>query len=202
MKRLSYKFGAGAGVMLFSGAAFAAAEEVLDTIFRGAWYGFIVFVALVFAAVFFHRARDRRRTPLQKIVEGSSSIHSVGPDTPVIECVRKMAREKVGALTVIEGDRLVGIFTERDALNKVLAAGIDPGSTNVAAVMTKDPYCVSLTTTVGDAMEVVLKRRFRQLPVVDNGKLLAVVTSRNLTHWLVMDQVEEVQELVELAADS
>ena len=199
MKRLTYGSGAAFGAILFSGAAHAGAEEVLDTIFRGAWYGFIVFVALVFAAVFFHKSRDRRRTPLQKLFEEGSSVHSVGPNTPVIECVRKMAKEKVGAVIVLEGERLVGIFTERDALNKVLAVGMDPGSTNVSAVMTRDPYCFPPTTTVGDAMEVVTKRRFRHLPVVDNGRVLAVVSNRDLTRWLVKDQVEEVQELVELA---
>ena len=110
--------------------------------------------------------------------------------------------EKIGALIVMDGERLTGIFTERDALNKVLAAGLDPRSTKVSEVMTKDPYCIPPTTTVGAAMELVTKRRFRHLPIVENGKLLAVVSSGDLTHWLVKDQVGEVQELVDLAARS
>ena len=68
--------------------------------------------------------------------------------------------------------------------------------------MTKDPYGVPPTTTVGDAMELVTKRRFRHLPIVENGKVLAVVSSGDLTHWLVKDQIGEVQELVDLAARS
>jgi CBS domain-containing protein len=113
-----------------------------------------------------------------------------------------MTASKIGALIVMDGERLIGIFTERDALNKVLAGGLDPGNTKVSEVMTKDPYCIPPTTTVGDAMELVTKRRFRHLPIVKNGKVLAVVSSGDLTHWLVKDQMGEVQELVDLAARS
>lgn len=68
--------------------------------------------------------------------------------------------------------------------------------------MTKDPHCLPPTTTVGDAMELITKRRFRHLPIVENGKLLAVVSSGDLTRWLIKDQMGEVQELVGLAARS
>jgi CBS domain-containing protein len=165
-------------------------------------YVFIAFVIIVIASVYFMRSRDKRSTPVDRLIEGPESIHSVGPNTLVTECVRKMTAEKIGALIVMDGERLIGIFTERDALNKVLAAGLAPGSTKVAEVMTKDPYCIQPTTTVGDAMELVTRRRFRHLPVVKNGKVLAVVSSGDLTHWLVKDQMGEVQELVDLAARS
>jgi CBS domain-containing protein len=102
----------------------------------------------------------------------------------------------------MDGERLIGIFTERDALNKVLAAGLDSFGTKVSEVMTKDPHCIVPTTTVGEAMELVTTRRFRHLPVVENGKVLAVVSSGDLTHWLVKDQAGEVQTLVDLAARS
>jgi CBS domain-containing protein len=113
-----------------------------------------------------------------------------------------MTVEKIGALIVMDGEKLIGIFTERDALNKVLAPGLDPRSTKVSEVMTKDPYCIPPTTTVGNAMQLITKRRFRHLPIVENGKVLAVLSSGDLTHWLVADQIGEVQELVNLAARS
>ena len=84
----------------------------------------------------------------------------------------------------------------------MLAAGLAPGSTKVAEVMTKDPYCIQPATTVGDAMQLVTKRRFRHLPVVKNGKVLAIISSGDLTYWLVKDQMGEVQELVDIAARS
>jgi len=72
----------------------------------------------------------------------------------------------------------------------------------VFADVTKDPCRILPTTSVGDAMELVTTRRFRHLPIVEKGKLLAVVWSGDLTHWLVKDQIGEVQELVGLAARS
>jgi CBS domain-containing protein len=72
----------------------------------------------------------------------------------------------------------------------------------VSEVMTKDPYCIGPTTTVGDAMQLITERRFRHLPIVDNGNVLAVVSSGDLTRWLVQDQIGEVKELVDLAARS
>lgn len=202
MSKLFSRLGTGIAVALLPAAALAAQEDVLETIWRLSVYAGILFVAIVIVAVYFMRSRDRRRAPLDRVFAERKAIHSVAPNTPIIECVRMMATKKVGALIVIDGERLVGIFTERDALNKVLAAGLDPVSTKVSAVMTKDPYCVPPTTTVGDAMELVTKRRFRHLPIVENGKVLAVISSGDLTHWLVKDQMGEVQELVDLAAQS
>ena len=202
MRKLLYKSGTGIGLALLSPAVLATQEEVLTTIGKVPMYAFIVFVIVVIVGVYFMRSRDKRQTPLNRIFEEGEAIHSVGPDTPVTECVRLMTAEKIGALIVMDGERLIGIFTERDALNKVLAAGLDPGSTKVSEVMTKDPYCIPPTTTVGDAMELITKRRFRHLPIVENGKVLAVVSSGDLTHWLVKDQMGEVQELVDLAARS
>jgi CBS domain-containing protein len=203
MRKLRYKTGTGIGLALLSPAVLAATqEEVLDAISKVSVYASIVFVIVVIVGVYLMRSRDNRRAPLSRIFEEAEAIHSVGPDTPVTECVRLMTTKKIGALVVMDGGRLIGIFTERDALNKVLAGGLDPGSTKVAEVMTKDPYCIPPTTTVGDAMELITKRRFRHLPIVENGKVLAVVSSGDLTHWLVKDQMEEVQELVAVAARS
>jgi CBS domain-containing protein len=204
MRMLLYKSGIGFGLALLSSAALAATQEELLTILMGQiqMYVLIAFVIIVIAGVYFMKSQDKRQTPLNKIFEEGEAIHSVGPETTVTECVRLMTVSKIGALIVMHGERLVGIFTERDALNKVLAGGLDPGKTKVSEVMTKDPYCISPTTTVGDAMKLITKRRFRHLPIVDNGKVLAVVSSGDLTHWLVQGQMGEVQELVELAARS
>jgi CBS domain-containing protein len=204
MKKLLYKSGIGIGLALLSPAAFAATQEELLATLLGPvqMYLFTGFVIIVIAGAYFMSSRDKRQTPLNKIFEGGKAIHSVVPDTPVTECVRLMTAGKIGALIVMDGGRLIGIFTERDALNKVLAGGLDPGNTKVSEVMTKDPYCISPTTTVGDAMKLITQRRFRHLPIVDNGKVLAVVSSGDLTHWLMQDQMGEVQELVDLAVRS
>ncbi len=202
MRKLLYKSATAIGLALLSPTVLATLEEVQTTIQKVTMYAFILFVIVLAGAVYFMRMRDKRRAPLTRIFDKHEAIHSVGPDASVIECVRTMTHEKLGALIVMDGERLIGIFTERDALNKVLAAGLDPASTKVSEVMTKDPYCIPPTTTVGEAMALVTKRRFRHLPIVENGKVLAVISSGDLTHWMVKDETGGVQELVDLTARS
>jgi predicted transcriptional regulator len=181
---------------------FAWADYLLYAAFVCLGLAAVIMILHFFIALWKDFTRSKRRTPLDKLFNERETIHSVGPNTLVTECVRTMSTKKIGALIVLDGERLVGIFTERDALNKVLAAGLEPGKTKVSEVMTKDPYSIPATTTVGEAMELVTKLRFRHLPIVKNGKVLAVVSSGDLTHWLVKDQVGEVQELVDLAVGS
>lgn len=202
MSKLLYRSAIAIGLALLSPAVFAALEEVQTTVQKVVIYAFIAFLIVVAVAVYSMRIRDKRRAPLSRLFEKHEAIHSVGPDTSVTECVRTMTSEKIGALIVMDGERLIGIFTERDALNKVLAAGLDPVSTKISEVMTKDPYCIPPTTSVGEAMALVTQRRVRHLPIVENGKVLAVVSSGDLTHWMVKGEIGEVQALVDLAARS
>jgi CBS domain-containing protein len=186
MQDLLYKSGVGAVIALVSRAAPAAdLEELQAALGNAGSYAFLLFVIVVGIFVYFRQFRDKRAAPLSRVFEGSDAIQCVAPDTMVTECVRAMVTEKIGALIVMDGERLAGIFTERDALNRVLAAGLDPRSTRVSEVMTKDPYCVPPTTTVGAAMELITTRQFRHLPIVENGKVLALVSSGDLTHWLL-----------------
>ena len=189
MRKFFSDLGAGIGLALLPFAAFATQEEAQESIFRVEMYAFILVVVLVVLGAYFKPSRNKRRASLDRLFEGREAIHSVGPDAPVIECVRTMTTEKIGALIVIDGENLIGIFTERDVLDKVVAAGLDPVSTKVSEVMTKDPCCAPTTTTVNDAMELVAKQRLQYLPIVENGKVLAVVSSGDLIHWLVKDQL-------------
>jgi predicted transcriptional regulator len=202
MRKLYFKLVAGIGLAMLSPAVFAAQEDVMDFVAKLPMYAFFLFAIVVIIVVYTTRLRDKRRAPVVRLFDNRDAIHSVGPDTPVAECVRTMTSRKIGAVIVMDGEKLVGIFTERDALNKVLGAGLDPLSTKISEVMTKDPYCIPPGTTVSEAMEVVTRRRFRHLPIVENGKVLGVVSSGDLTHWLVQDKVGEVQELVGLAVRS
>ncbi len=203
MKKFYCNSGTAIGLALLSSAAFAAQLEQLQTAINTVvLYAVLLFVIIVGFYAYFMRLRDKRLAPVGRMLGEREAIHSVGPDTPVAECVRTMTAKRIGALIAMDGEKLVCVFTERDALNKVLGAGLDPVSTKISAVMTKDPFCIPPGTSVGEAMEVVTTRRFRHLPIVENGKVLAVISSGDLTHWLVKDQVGEVQELVDLAARS
>ena len=190
----------GSAAALFSPVALAEQTEFLGTFNYGTLYVFIFFAVIVGVVVYFMKFQDKRGASLESsVIDGRKAIHSVGPDTPVIQCVRTMVTEKVSALIVIDGENVTGIFTEQDALSKVLAAGLDPTRTNVSEVMTKDPYCVPPKTSVGDALGLLAKRGFRHLPVVESGKVVAVLSSGDLAHWLVKGQTGEVQNIVDLA---
>jgi len=145
------------------------------------------------------QAWKRRHTTLDKIIRTDKKTHSVGPDTPVSECVQLMTKAKIGSLVILDGEKLAGIFTERDALNKVLAGGLDPARTKVSQVMTTDPFCIPAGTTVGDALKLISERRFRHLPVIDEGRFITVVSSGDLTHWLVGERSSKMGGTTDLA---
>ena len=200
MKMLYDRSVIGIGLTLLSPATLAIPLEDVQTFVGAAgFYAFLLFTFVAAVLVCFMQRQDKRAAPLHRLLDGDAT-YSVESDALVVECVRKMTDRKIGALVVMNGKKLIGIFTERDALIKVLAAGRDPRSTRVFEVMTKDPYCVSPEMTVGAAMELVTKRHFRHLPVVDNGTVHAVLSSRDLMHWLARDRMGEVHDLLELAA--
>jgi len=99
-----------------------------------------------------------------------------------------MNEVRIGAMLVMEDDRLVGIFTERDAIRRVLGGGLDPSSTKVSEVMSRDPISVTPSTSIDEARAIVTNRRIRHLPVVENGKVLGMVSSGDIHHWLGSEQ--------------
>ena len=201
MKKLLDRSAAVIALALFSPVAFAfQLEEAQMLVGKAGMYVLVLSTIATVVFVYFRQLPDKRPATLQTILSDEvGAIHSVEADALVVECVRKMTDNKVGALTVMDGGKLVGIFTERDALSRVLAAGRDPRHTRVVEVMTTNPYCVSPEMTVDDAMELVSKKRFRHLPIVEDGKVEALLSNRDLTHWLVKNRAGDVQDLVGVA---
>ncbi len=97
----------------------------------------------------------------------------------VREAAKLMKTKHYGAVLITEGETLLGIFTERDAVFRVMAVGRDPETTQLADVMTKDPKTISPDKTFGHAMLMMHEGSFRHMPVVDQGKLIGMVSSRN-----------------------
>jgi len=97
----------------------------------------------------------------------------------VLEAAVMMKQQGKGALLVVEGSRLTGIFTERDALFRVIAAGRDPATTKLADVMTPQPQTMHPDEPFVKALRVMHKRGFRHLPVVEHGRPLGVVSARD-----------------------
>jgi CBS domain-containing protein len=108
-----------------------------------------------------------------------------------------MFSERVGALLVMHEEEVIGILTERDLLNRVLAQGLNPASTFVHEVMTCEVLVVRPHITVRDAMQIVTEKRFRHLPVVEDGCLLGMVSSGDLTRWIVSEEEGVIHTLMD-----
>jgi CBS domain-containing protein len=116
---------------------------------------------------------------ISDIIAGRPVI--AGPsDTTVRAACKLMADNRIGALLVVDSNRISGIFTERDALNKVLAGGLDPDSTTLAQVMVRDPRTIRADKPLGYALQFMVDGGFRHVPVVDeNGAPLGMVSARD-----------------------
>jgi CBS domain-containing protein len=115
---------------------------------------------------------------ISEIIAGQQIVHT-GSDTSVAEAARLMRQNRVGALLVLERERLAGIFTERDALFRVLAEGRDPASTRLAEVMTRDPQAIGPERPFGHALHVMHEGGFRHVPVIANGVPVGMVSARD-----------------------
>ncbi|OFZ85768.1 MAG: hypothetical protein A2V78_02355 [Betaproteobacteria bacterium RBG_16_64_18] len=101
------------------------------------------------------------------------------PETSVSKAARLMARKNVGAVLVVKNKRLVGIFTERDAVIRVIAKGRDAQTTVLADVMTADPQTVSPEESFGQALLMMYESGFRHVPVLEKGMPIGIVSARN-----------------------
>jgi CBS domain-containing protein len=103
----------------------------------------------------------------------------LAPSTSVSKAAQEMARLNVGAVMVVDGEHLVGVFTERDALFRVIARDMDPHTTRISEVMTPEPCTIDPTKSYGYALMLMQENGFRHVPVVEDGKPIGMVCSRN-----------------------
>ena len=111
--------------------------------------------------------------PVRTVME-QERLLTAPPQTTVSKAAKMLARRRVGAVMVVENQSLVGIFTERDAVFRVIARGCD-----LADVMTTAPQTVDPDKSFGYALLVMHQNGFRHLPVIENGKLIGIVSARN-----------------------
>lgn len=125
-----------------------------------------------------------------------TNIVSVAPTASVLEAARLMNDRSVGGVLVVDdAGALLGIFTERDILRRVVAAGLPPETTKVADVFTRDIVTTSPDTNVDECGAIMSSRRVRHLPVVDSGGLHGVVTIGDLLAHRVSEQETTIQHL-------
>jgi CBS domain-containing protein len=119
-------------------------------------------------------------------------LYYVAPDTSTYDAARFMAERNIGAACVLEADRLVGIISERDMMNRVIAAGRDPKTTLVRDVMTSKPIIVNAGESHEKCLKVMQQAKIRHLPVIDGDRLLGVISLRDL---LKVDADSKAEEL-------
>ena len=123
------------------------------------------------------------------------SVFSVLPSVTISEAVAEMNRQRVGCMLVIDEGRLVGVFTERDVLKRVVGAGVDPTRTRVAEVMTANVITVSPDATVEQAMVIFTEKRCRHLPVIEQGRLVGTISIGDITRWMADSSRAEAEHL-------
>jgi len=116
--------------------------------------------------------------PVRSIIEDQKPV-TASADITVASAARLMKEQRIGAILVIQDGRLAGIFTERDALFRVIAEGRDPAKTRVGEVMTANPRTIAPDRPFGHALHMMHEGGFRHVPVVDDGRPLGVVSSRD-----------------------
>ena len=122
-------------------------------------------------------------------------VIAVGKDSPVLETIRLMAEQHIGAVLVMDGDELVGIASERDYARKIILQGRSSSDTPVSLIMSAPVICVTPADSITDCMAIMTERHVRHLPVLDGGRLVGVVSIGDLVKELIEEQKQEITYL-------
>ncbi len=134
-------------------------------------------------------------TVRQLLQAKGNMVHAISPEATVFEALERMAAYDVGALMVMKGDQLVGIFSERDYARKIILMGRISKDTQVGEVMTDDLITVTPEATVADCMNLMTGNRIRHLPVLEGGKLVGVVSIGDVVKAIMTQQELMIAEL-------
>ncbi|MFH1278925.1 MAG: CBS domain-containing protein [Candidatus Eisenbacteria bacterium] len=122
-------------------------------------------------------------------------IWFIAPDVLVYDALQMMAEKNVGALPVVEGDKVVGIFSERDYARKVVLHGKSSKSSPVREMMTSRIYCISPDDSIDTCMQIMTNSKIRHLPVVEGKKLVGIVSIGDVVKKVISDHEFTIQEL-------
>ena len=123
------------------------------------------------------------------------NVFAVPPTVTVTDAGAEMNRHRVGSVLVLDGGRLVGIFTERDVLRRVVGAGVDPNKSLVSEVMTSNVITISPDASIEQTMVLFTEKRLRHLPVCDNDRLVGTISIGDITRWMADAHRAEAEHL-------
>jgi CBS domain-containing protein len=124
-----------------------------------------------------------------------STVWSVKPEETVFEAIRMMVEKNIGALPVMQAERLIGMISERDYTRKVVIKGKSSKETPVKDIMSEELVVVTPHETVEECMRLMTERRVRHLPVVEDNKLLGIVSIGDLVKWTISAQAATIDQL-------
>ena len=127
--------------------------------------------------------------------KADGTVHVIGPNDSVYDALERMAETGIGALLVMQGDAIVGIVTERDYARKIALKGRTSSLTKVRDVMTTSVRFVKPSQTSEECMALMTANRLRHLPVVDNGRLLGLISIGDLVKDIISEQKFVIEQL-------
>jgi len=131
----------------------------------------------------------------QLLQSKSGELCTIGPDASVLDAIKLMAKKNIGALLVVKDDKLVGIVSERDYARKVILHGKSSHDTPVKEIMTERAVCVQPSNTVEECMALMTDKHVRHLPVIENEKLLGVLSIGDLVKETISEQQFMIKQL-------
>jgi CBS domain-containing protein len=138
--------------------------------------------------------------PIRSVIQRNKLV-KVPPETPVSKAAALMAKKNVGVVLVVESERLVGIFTERDIAFRVVAKGLDAKSTPLVEVMTAAPDTIEPDLPLGQALLRMHERGYRHLPVVEYGRIVGIVSARSAMDPALEEFSSEAQRRMHYGKD-
>ena len=134
--------------------------------------------------------------PISSILTNkTSSLWSVPPEATVFEAIKLMAEKNIGALLVLSGSRLAGLFTERDYARKVALQGKTSRETRVSEIIPHDVVTATPDDSVEECMRLMTEKRVRHLPIVEGANVVGIVSIGDLVNWIISTQNAHIEQM-------
>jgi CBS domain-containing protein len=124
-----------------------------------------------------------------------TKVWTISPGATVFEAIRLLAQKNIGALPVVEGDRVIGIFSERDYTRKVALEGKTSHKTLVREIISTDVTSATPDYTIEDCMRLMTEKRIRHLPILEDGKLAGFVSIGDMVNWIISAQSAAIDQM-------
>lgn len=123
------------------------------------------------------------------------AVFSVTPTTTVYSAIEQMCEKNIGGVVILENDKLVGIFTERDYARKLILKGKSSKDTLISELMTRDPITVTPDSKLEDCMNIMSNKRIRHLPVMENNLIVGMISIGDLVKFIIEEQRSIIEHL-------